>query len=592
MVRGRYVVPLEAVAEKEVGGKGSVKKLIDDISRVVPDSLDGFVRLHPGLALLEGSATVVRADIEPFRASGKVAIISGGGAGHEPAHAGYVGEGMLTAAVSGDVFASPGTDAVYAALRAVGGPPGVLMIVKNYTGDRINFGLAAEMARADGIPVEIVVVDDDAALGRAEETAGRRGIAGTVLIHKIAGAAAEAGLPLASVADRARAGVAALSTMGVALTPCTVPAAGSANFELGADEIELGLGIHGEAGVERRPIASAREIVDILIEKVVADRGFASGDDVVLLVNNLGGTPTMELNIVGRDALDALTRRGLTVVRAYCGTFLTAIEMAGVSISLLKADSDTLAALDARTPAPAWLANAMSDRAPADAAPRIASAPLDTQTAGSTSEAAASPAFIAAIRRGCEAIIASEAKLTEMDQKVGDGDIGRSLAQGAEQILKASDRLDGKSEKAILAELSRIVRGSVGGTSGPLYAALALSAANALDDPSSADASAKAFQAGAASVAELGGATEGDRTMIDALIPAARAMGAERDGSGQWAAAAEAARRGADATADMMPRRGRSSYLGARAIGHVDPGAEAVAIWLAAVADTVGSPSD
>lgn len=566
-----------------------VKKLINDPLNAVSESLEGFVRLHPDLAILDGYATVLRADIEVFKASGKVAIVSGGGAGHEPAHAGYVGRGMLTAAVSGDVFASPSTDAVYAALKAVATRSGVLMIVKNYTGDRINFGLAAEMLRAEGIPVETVVVDDDAALGNAEMTAGRRGIAGTVLVHKIAGAAAESGLPLAKVAEQAREAVARLSTMGVALTPCTVPGARSANFELGPDEIELGLGIHGEAGVERRAIAPAETIVTLLMDRIIADRDIRAEDDVVLLVNNLGGTPTLELNIVARDALNDLERRGIHVVRAYCGTYLTAIEMAGVSLSLLKADAGTLAALDAQTNAPAWVGNGQTTHGPNKSATRLAA--FSENPSGDTEQAdgePASPALVAAIRAGCEAIIAAETMLTEMDQKVGDGDIGRSLAHGAEQILKALDDLARKPTKIMLSDISGIVRRSVGGTSGPLYAAFALSASNALEEgaPRAFDLAA-AFEAGAVSVSRMGGAKEGDRTMVDALLPAARAMSAGLDAAERLSAAADAARRGADATAGMTPRRGRSSYLGTRVLGHGDPGAEAVAIWLAAAAGQV-----
>ena len=234
-----------------------MKKLINDVGSVVREALEGLVALNPQLALLEGENTVVRADLEAFRGSGKVAVVTGGGAGHEPAHAGYVGQGMLTAAVSGDVFASPSTDAVYAALKAVGTEAGVLVIVKNYTGDRLNFGLAAEMARSEGIPVELVIVDDDTALGSAKQTAGRRGIAGTVLVHKLAGAAAEAGLSLADVAAAARQAIGAVGSMGVALSPCIVPAAGKANFALGDAEMELGLGIHGEAGVKRVDLAPA-----------------------------------------------------------------------------------------------------------------------------------------------------------------------------------------------------------------------------------------------------------------------------------------------------------------------------------------------
>ena len=268
-----------------------MKKLINEVASVVPDALSGYVRSQPGLRLIEGRTIVLRADLEAVTGAGKVALLSGGGSGHEPAHAGFVGKGMLTAAVAGDVFASPSTDEVLDGIRAVAGPGGVLLIVKNYTGDRLNFGLAAQIARGEGIETELVVVDDDCALGSAEETAGRRGIAGTVLVHKIAGAAAEAGLPLAEVKARAEAAIAAVGSMGVALSPCTVPAAGRPNFELGPEEIELGLGIHGEAGLDRVALSSSRELTALMVEKIVADRDLAADTPVCLLVNNLGATP-------------------------------------------------------------------------------------------------------------------------------------------------------------------------------------------------------------------------------------------------------------------------------------------------------------
>ncbi len=331
-----------------------MKKLINEPGAVVPEMLEGLATLSPGIALLEGETVAVRADWD----RNSVALISGGGAGHEPAHAGYVGPGLLTAAVSGDVFTSPSVDAVLAAIRAVTGAPGALLIVKNYTGDRLNFGLAAEIARTEGLRVAMVTVDDDVALGAGGGT-GRRGVAGTVLVHKVAGAAAAAGLDLDAVKHEAEAAIAAVGTMGVALTPCTVPAAGAPGFELGADEVELGLGIHGEAGVRRVPISPARDLVRTLVEAVASDRGVGRGDQAALLVNNLGGTPTMEMLIAAREAAAACEALGIRVERAWCGAFLTALEMAGCSISLMRLDAGRVARLDAPASAPAWPSEAV-----------------------------------------------------------------------------------------------------------------------------------------------------------------------------------------------------------------------------------------
>ncbi|GAB1381442.1 dihydroxyacetone kinase family protein [Pararhodobacter aggregans] len=554
-----------------------MKKLINEVKDVVPQALAGLVATSNGLRLIEGTTIVVRADLDALRASGKVALISGGGSGHEPAHAGYVGRGMLTAAVAGDVFASPSTDAVLTAIRAVAGPGGVLLIVKNYTGDRLNFGLAAQIARGEGIACEVVIVDDDAALGSAEKTAGRRGIAGTVLVHKIAGAAAEAGLPLAEVKTRAEAAVAATGSMGVALSPCIVPAAGTPNFELEHDEIELGLGIHGEAGLERVTLRPAADLAEALIATIAQDRGLKPGDRVALLVNNLGSTPPMEISIVAGDALEACAALGLEVARVWSGTYLTAIDMAGVSLSLMALDDERLAALDAPAEAPAWtlpgLRQGMTLPAPTAAEPVTATGRAD-------------PAVMAALVAGCEALIAAEPELTRMDQIVGDGDIGRSLAGGAEALLAERATLEGLTGAAFWRHVGAVVRRSTGGTSGPLYAILAFGAANALEEAEGEAGSvlADAFARGVAALCELGGAEPGDRTMVDALAPAVAEMAQGSSPAERLSAAAAAALQGAEATKAMKPRRGRSSYVGDRVLGHPDPGAVAVSLWLQAAA--------
>jgi dihydroxyacetone kinase len=558
-----------------------VKKLVNDVAGIVPEMIEGNALGYPGLALLDGENVVLRADAGDL--GRRVAIVTGGGSGHEPAHAGYLGSGMLTAAVCGEVFTSPSADAVLAAIRAVAGQGGVLLIVKNYTGDRLNFGLAAELARAEGIAVETVVVADDVALTGADDTAGRRGLAGTILVHKVAGAAAEAGAPLDRVRDEAAAVAAAVGTMGVGLTPCTVPAAGHPGFELGADEVELGLGIHGEPGVRRVPLVPADELVDVLLDRIVRDRELGPGDRVALLVNNLGGTPAMELQIVLRSALRNLAGRGITVERAWAGGFLTALEMAGCSLSLLPVDDDVLARLDAPTHAPAW---------PPAHLGRVRSEPRRvpqtvTQQEIRGGENLAAGRVITAV---CDALIEAEPVLTELDSAVGDGDLGISLARGAEAVRR--ERAGYPADPAgILRGLSGTLRRALGGTSGPLYAVFLLRAAAVLDKAPGEWA--QAVAEGAEAVGELGGARVGDRTMLDALVPAAEALvAAESEGAKPAEAvrrAVEAARKGVASTAGLTPRRGRSSYLGERALGHVDPGAEAVAVWLAAIESTMTS---
>lgn len=567
-----------------------MKKLINATADVVDDMIAGLAIANPGLALLEGERVVLRADIEAFKASGCVALISGGGSGHEPAHAGYIGEGLLTAAVCGDVFTSPSTDAVLAAIRAATGPAGALLIVKNYTGDRLNFGLAAEIARSEGLAIDMVVVADDVALAESSETAGRRGIAGTVLVHKIAGAAAAEGLPLAAVKAEALRAIDAIGSMGVALSACTVPAAGKPGFTLGDNEIELGLGIHGEAGVSRSPMQPAGALVEILLGRIFADKQIGSGDRVAVLVNNLGGTPVMEMQIVVAEVARVAARLGVTIDRLWAGTFLTALEMAGCSLSAMKVDAGLLARFDAPASAPAWPgrgAGPIGD-GPNEIA-RPASVPASLEEGGDD------PRLTAAVRAAAEALIADEARLTDLDQRVGDGDLGLNLARGAGAILREVDLYRGKSAAAVLRALSASLRKTVGGTSGALYAAGLLRAASELEGkgtPGFADW-ANALAAGSAAIAQLGDARVGDRTMLDALLPATDVLLAAAPGTAigkSFDDAIEAARHGTAATAATTSRRGRSSYLGERAVGVPDPGAEAVVVWLLAIRRSLDTP--
>ncbi|ATB45047.1 dihydroxyacetone kinase family protein [Corallococcus macrosporus] len=566
-----------------------MKKLVNAPRAVVREMLEGLVSLSPGQVLLEGESVVMRADAPSDVHARKVAVLSGGGSGHEPAHAGYVGAGMLDAAVAGDVFTSPSTDAVLAAIRAVAGPAGALLIVKNYTGDRLNFGLAAELARAEGIPVETVVVADDVSLHDTVEPARRRGIAGTVLVHKVAGAAAAAGAPLQDVLREATAAAEALGTMGVALGPCTVPAAGKPGFTLGEDEIELGLGIHGEQGVRRAPMQPADRLVDTLLTTIVEDRRISSGDRVVLMVNGLGGTPPMELAIVARHALAALRQGGIRVERAWSGTFLSALEMPGCSLTLLKVDDARLARLDAAADAPAWPG---AGRIPDE--PRMHRPPSAAASAPLAAEAPlpGMDPFRAAALRVADAFELSEARLTALDSAAGDGDLGISLVRGAEAIRALPGDVWTRPSRALTA-IGNALRRGIGGSSGPFYATALLRAARRLaEGPADAAAWAEAFDLAVTAVSDLGGARPGDRTMLDALRPAAEAFAkAVREGQSArdaWTAAVRAAEAGEEATSQMQPRLGRASYLGARAVGVPDAGAAAVVVWMKALTPAIG----
>ncbi|WP_256671166.1 dihydroxyacetone kinase family protein [Pseudomonas sp. BAV 2493] len=549
---------------------------------VVRELLEGLVSLDPGLALLAAEQVILR---QPLAATGDrlVAVISGGGSGHEPAHAGYVGEGMLTAAVAGDVFTSPSVDAVLAAIRAAAGPAGALLVVKNYTGDRLNFGLAAELARSEGIPVETVLVADDAALRHTVAPEKRRGIAGTVLIHKLAGATAAAGRPLAEVGALARAASADLGSMGVALGACTVPAVGHPGFQLADDEVEWGLGIHGEQGVDRGPRLGADGTVARLLDTLIEDGGYPAGTRLALLVNGLGATPPLELALVARAALSQLRQRGLVVERAWTGTFLSALDMPGCSLSLLPVDEARLALLDAPTRARAWPGDGRVPAAPTLLPAPAAAAETTPHTPGPLAERlqAAADAVVASL-------LANEARLTDLDSRAGDGDLGASLARGAE-AMRALPASVWYTPASALAATGQALRRAIGGSSGPFYACALIRAAQLLDGverPTLAQW-AQALDGGVQGLAELGGAQPGQRTMLDALRPAADALlaGAQAGASPAqaFAAALAAARQGAEATAGMLPAQGRASYLGERARGIPDGGAVAVVCWLEAL---------
>ena len=326
-----------------------MKKIINNPENVVSEMLAGIEIANPAVKYLQGSEVIARR--EPNKA--KVALISGGGSGHEPSHAGYVGPGMLDAAVAGNVFASPSPDRILAAIHEVGGEKGVLLIIKDYSGDIMNFGMAAELAEMEGYKVLSVVTKDDVAVPDSTYSTGRRGIAGTVFVHKIAGAAAEAGKDLEAVRDVAQKVIDNTRSMGTALTPCVLPGVGKPGFTLAEDEMEIGMGIHGEPGVEKTGIKTAHELAQILCDRILADMDY-SGSEVAVLINGLGGTPLMELYILTREVDELLKAKGMKPYKYYVGNYMTSLEMAGCSVSLLKLDEELKGYLDAAADTAAW----------------------------------------------------------------------------------------------------------------------------------------------------------------------------------------------------------------------------------------------
>jgi len=521
---------------------------------IVTEAVEGLVAASGGkLARLDGFPhirVVVRNDWD----KSKVALISGGGSGHEPAHAGFVGEGMLTAAVCGDVFASPTVDAVLAGILAVTGPAGCLVIVKNYTGDRLNFGLAAERARQFGLNVDMVIVDDDVALPDLPQA---RGIAGTLFVHKIAGALAENGADLQTVAAAARQAASRAKTIGLSLSTCTIPGSPKED-RIPAGMAELGLGIHGEAGTEQVAFADARGAVAAMVERLSAkmeDRPH------VVLINNLGGTSVLEMSIILNEIRNsAIGPRIHHVIGP--AAMMTSLDMHGFSISIYPADDGEIALLKQHTPLVAWprvsrLGSVAVQALPDGLTPVV---PIPSNH-GPTQE------FLTTC---CEVLIAAEADLNALDAKTGDGDTGSTLAGAARSLIGAMHRLPLADHTQLYRAIGLELSQTMGGSSGVL---LAIFFAATGDAASSGLPMREALNAGLRRMQEIGGAQPGDRTMVDALAPALEAL---PEG---LAAAAKAAREGADRTASMSKANaGRAAYLSARQlIGHPDPGAEAVA---------------
>lgn len=531
-----------------------MSQFINTKETLVTEAIDGMLR-HAGgrLARLDGYPhikVVVRNDWDRSR----VALVSGGGSGHEPSHAGFVGQGMLTAAVCGEVFASPSVDAVLAGILAVTGKAGCLLIVKNYTGDRLNFGLAAERARAFGLNVNMVIVDDDIALPDLPQA---RGVAGTLFVHKIAGALADQGADLETVTAAARKVIAGVSSIGMSLDSCTVPGTVKDN-RIPDGKAELGLGIHGEPGVEQVDFSSAEAAIGMVVERLSTN--MAPGPHAAL-VNNLGSATPLEMSVL----VEELIKSGIgNRIRWVIGPapLMTSLDMRGFSISLLPVGTDEEAALAAPVGCGAWPGcqpvGTIDIQPLPDGLTPIA--PLPSRHDGHR----------AVIESCCRMLIGAEADLNALDQKAGDGDTGSTLATAARALIDAIDRLPQADITQLYRAIGLELSQTMGGSSGVL---LAIFFAAAGDASASGENTIGALKAGLNRVQEVGGAGPGDRTMIDALAPALDNLA---DG---LANAARAARQGADATATIrQARAGRASYIASRnLVGHNDPGAEAVA---------------
>lgn len=552
----------------------SPRSFRNDPDSFLPQALGGFVASHPDATWNTAGYIARRSPVVDVDGNPAVAVISGGGSGHEPMHAGFLGEGMLAAAVPGLMFTSPNAVQVTEATRAADAGRGVVHIVKNYTGDVINFRVARQ--GLPGIDTREVIVADDVATS-SDSGPGRRGTGATILVEKVAGASAFRGDDLDEVTRLARVVAEGSRSMAAALTPGHLPTSGRYTFDLGEEEMEVGVGIHGEAGVDRTDVTTAHDVVARLAGAVVGDLDLAEGDRVLCLVNGLGATTNLELDLVFDEVLRFLADRGVSVVRSIVGSYVTSVNMAGVSVTLTRlddADGDTVVELiDAPTAAPAWPVTVGVDPEPVDATTVV---PEDVP---GTAESAVNQ-WISDFVSG---VVASVDDLTELDRLAGDGDFGTNM-QAAFGDLPSPLR---GSDADVLAALASRLFIRAGGTSGAVFGTMfremATTAAQGASAALTAGELAEALTRAADAVTELGGAQPGDRTMVDALVPAAEAARAaaeaDPEASPDLAAVHEAALTGARSTAEITASKGRASYLGERARGVIDPGALVVA-WL------------
>lgn len=532
-----------------------MKQFINAKETLVTEAIDGLLRTGGGrLARLDGYPhikVVVRSDWD----RSKVALVSGGGSGHEPSHAGFVGQGMLTAAVCGDVFASPSVDAVLAGILAVTGKAGCLLIVKNYTGDRLNFGLAAERARAFGLTVNMVIVDDDIALPDLPQA---RGVAGTLFVHKVAGALADQGADLETVTTAAKSVIDGAVSIGMSLDTCTLPGS-TKEDRIPADRAELGLGIHGEAGIEQVDFKGAQEAVHVMVDRLSPHIG--PGPQVAL-VNNLGATTPLEMSALTEELIRSKIGEQ---VRWLVGPapMMTSLNMHGFSLSLLPVDKSVEALLQAPVAPWAWPGCL--------AIGQVATQPLPDGLVPIRPTPSENPETRAFLERCCNILIAAEDELNALDLKSGDGDTGATLATAARALIDALDRLPLADHTQLYRAIGQELTQTMGGSSGVLLAIFFAAAGDAL---ASGKDTINALKDALDRIQQVGGAGPGDRTMIDALAPALDAF------PNGLAAAAGAAREGADATSKITrARAGRAAYLAEESLaGHNDPGAEAVAI--------------
>ena len=575
-----------------------MKKLMNGAENIVIEMCKGFVLAHPELAFNESYKIVSRKQKHQ-----NVALISGGGSGHEPAHAGFVGTGMLDAAVCGDVFASPSQIQVYKALQHVATDKGVLMIIKNYSGDMMNFQNGAALATDDGIQVDYVKVADDIAVKNSLYTVGRRGVAGTVFVHKIAGAAASKGLELQDVKAVAQKAADNVISLGFAYSSCTVPAKGTPTFTLADDEMEYGVGIHGEPGIRREKILPSKELAQRIVDDLFLDRPNLS--EVTVLVNGFGTTPLQELYVFNNDVCEHLASKGIKIYRTFVGNYMTSIDMNGASVSLLALDDELKTYLDAEANTPAFKMDG-SSALPFEFAKKDENV---TRTANTDVETHREHAvisneqftienmrYVVDVMSAC--IIKNEVPFCELDAHAGDGDFGMSIAKGFKQLKRQwHELLQAEKMDDFLLNCSMIIMEHCGGASGPIWGSAFRAASKAVKDKDFLNVAdfAELLQAAVKGIQTTGersfgrGAVVGDKTLIDALVPCADTWSANTDKSFKenFVLGAQAAVQGAESTKEIVARMGRAGTVGDRSLGYPDAGAHGLGVIFTDIANHI-----
>ena len=582
-----------------------MKKIMNCSETMVPEMCAGIALAYPELEFVKRYKIIKKRE----QNADKVSLISGGGSGHEPAHAGFVGKGMLDAAVCGDIFASPSQIQIYQAIKETAGNAGTLMIIKNYSGDMMNFKNAARLAEEDGISVEYVKVDDDIAVQDSLYTVGRRGVAGTVLVHKIAGAAAEQGYSLKQVKAYAENAVLNTRSIGFAFTSCTVPAKGTPTFSIAENEIEYGVGIHGEPGVSRETMMTADELSKRMTDSLVKELGLAENDEVTVLVNGFGGTPLQELYLFLNSTAKILDEYKIKIYRSFAGNYMTSIDMSGASLTFMKMNSELKSLLDAESDSPAFKVNGpVLPRNYEPFIPAYHSQSENTDqknhTKGSAKvrqEVLTVDNMIFIVDTMSECIIKNEVPFCELDAYAGDGDFGMSVSKGFRQLRREwNDILEEKvcDIGEFLDACSLIIMECCGGASGPIWGSAFRAAGKAAKGKQklAAEEFAVLLQEAVTGIQKTGeysfgrGAVVGDKTLIDALVPCADVW-TENAGNKTlkelFQLSADAAVNGAKMTEKIVARMGRAGTVGKRSIGYPDAGAFALGVIFSKIADAL-----